>query len=185
MVAEQCGDHLDTSIVGRGMARQPRLPILFERLNDKAIVMLEQIFLDCQDSLSEFRLAVFLSSKHGAMTHKFVMDEKVMSESGIACHFDVCIYNRNTGGLKAVGMQNNSADRQPTGSKQIAEFLATVDDIKRANPTLEAAYYASSYGYENTLSKKVRKTKDASEKVEVRFFEYADKMYFENKSLTD
>jgi anion-transporting ArsA/GET3 family ATPase len=185
MVAEQCGDHLDTSIAGSGMARQPKLPVLFERLNDKAILMLEQIFLECQDSLSEFRLAVFLSSKHGAMTHKFVMDEKVMGASGTACHFDVCIYSRNSGGLKAVGMQNNSAQRQPAGTKEIAEFLASVEDVKRANPGLQAAYYASSYGYDTAPSKKARKIKDTSEKIEIQFFEYGDKMYFENKSLSD
>jgi hypothetical protein len=188
MVAEQCGGSLDTSVAGKGQARQPKLPLLLARLNDQAILMLQQIFLDCHDIHSGFRLAVFLSSKHGPMNHKFVMDEKIAGVSGSKYSFDVCIYNRLTGELKAVAMQNNSTGQKASDNRAISEFLHAIEDVALAHRSLYSAYYSSSYGYENASSiKKNSKSRnnDEGKKLEIKFLEYNDKMYFENKPLSE
>lgn len=183
MVAEQSGDLLDTTIAGRASSKQSKL--LLSRLGDKAIVMLQQIFLDCQDSHSGFRLAVYLSSKHGQMTHKFVMNEKVAGDSGAEYSFDVCIYSRQTGTLKAVAMQNNSVTQEPSDNKAIAEFLNTIHDIGLAHHDIDAAYYSSSYGYQNALpAKRHAAGGDDTNRMEIKFLEYSDKMYFENRQLS-
>jgi hypothetical protein len=156
MVAEQCGGSLDTSVAGKGQARQPKLPLLLARLNDQAILMLQQIFLDCHDIHSGFRL--------------------------------VCIYNRLTGELKAVAMQNNSTGQKASDNRAISEFLHAIEDVALAHRSLYSAYYSSSYGYENASSiKKNSKSRnnDEGKKLEIKFLEYNDKMYFENKPLSE
>jgi len=105
MVADKCECILDTSISGKDRARKPKLPTLLARLNDKSIMLLQQIFLDCQDSFSNFRFAVFLSSTFSPMMHKYVMDTKISGSSKLQYAFDVCIYRRETEELVAVGMQ--------------------------------------------------------------------------------
>lgn len=60
MVADRCECTFDTRVSGRDLPKKPKLSTLLARLNDKAIMLLEQIFLDCHDSFSNFRFAVFL-----------------------------------------------------------------------------------------------------------------------------
>jgi hypothetical protein len=186
MVAEQCECVIDTKVTGRELSRKPKLPLLLSRLNDKAIVLLQQIFLDCHDSFSNFRFTVFLSSKYSAMTYKFVMDGKVAGKSKLEHQLDVCIYSRQTGELVAIGMQNK--EQQASDSKSLSGFLNAVDDICGAHSSMQGAYYASSYGYEGDCqqARKNSKKKDKEDgaKVEIRFFEYKDKIYFESKSLS-
>lgn len=183
MVAERCGCTFDSRISGRDFARKPKLPVLLARLNDRSIMMLQQIFIDCQDSLSNFRFAVFLSSRYSPMIHKFIMDRKIAGKSGLEYFFDVCIYSRQTEQLVAVGMQNNNSRRQASG-KSLREFRNAAADLKNAHPEMKGVYYASSYGYEDEdkRRKETRNTKGKSEvMMEVKFFEYKDQIYVEKK----
>ena len=186
MVAEQCECAIKTTIAGKKLAREPRLPLLLARLNNRAILLLQQIFLDCHESFSTFRFTAFLSSMYSPMTHKFVIDGKIKGKSNSEYSFDVCIYSRQTGDLKAVGMQNNSTKQQGSDSNSLSRFLEIIDDVSSLYPELQGAYYSSSYGYQplSFARKNTNRKEYSSEKVEIKFFEYKDKIYIENKSLS-
>jgi hypothetical protein len=187
MVAEQCECAIETRSTRKELALKPKLSLLLARLNDRAIILLQQIFLDCHDSLSTFRFTVFLSSRYSPMMHKFVIDGKISGKSNSEYTFDVCIYSRRTGDLIAVGMRNKNTKQQGSDSKSLSIFLAIIDDVSSAHPQLHGAYYSSSYGYQAlSLARKNAIRKEiAGKKVGIKFFEYKDKMYIENKSLSN
>ena len=187
MVAEQCECTIETRSTEKELARKPKLSLLFARLNDRAIILLQQIFLDCHESLSSFRFTVFLSSRYSPMMHKFVIDGKISGKSNSEYTFDVCIYSRRTGDLIAVGMRNKDTKQQAPDSKSLSIFLAIIDDVSSAHPQLQGAYYSSSYGYQplSLARKNAIWKQNAGKKVEIKFFEYKDKMYIENKSLSN
>jgi hypothetical protein len=186
MVAQRCQCTFDSSISGRDLPRKPKLSSLLARLNDRAVVLLEQIFLDCQDSFSNFRFAVFLSSMYSPTLHKFVMDEKITGESGLKYSFDVGIYGRNTEKLVAVGMQNNDETQKAANNKSLRQFLAAIKDLRTIHQSIQGAYYSSSYGYQDDnpwrLARKTHQYGETNWKVEIRFFDYRDKIYSEIKS---
>ena len=121
------------------------------------------------------------------MSHKFVIDRKISGKSNSQYTFDVCIYSRSTGDLLAVGMRNKNTRQQGSDSKSLSRFYRIIEDVGIAHPKLQGAYYSSSYGYQHlSLARKnTLKTENAGKKVEIRFFEYKDKMYIENKSLSN
>ena len=123
MVAEQCECAIETYITRKELAQKPKLYLLLARLNDRAIILLQHIFLDCHDSLSTFRFTVFLSSRYSPMMHKFVIDGKISGKSNSEYIFDVCIYSRRTGDLIAVGMQNKNTKREGSDGKSLSKFL--------------------------------------------------------------
>ncbi len=186
MVAEQCECTIETHSTRQELTLKPKLSLLLARLNDRAIILLQQIFLDCHDSLSIFRFTVFLSSRYSPKIHKFVIDGKISGKSNSEYTFDVCIYSRRTGDLIAVGMQNKNTKQQGSDSSSLSKFLAIIDDVSSAHPQLHGAYYSSSYGYQplSMARKNAIKKKNACKKMEIKFFEYRDKMYIENKSLS-
>jgi hypothetical protein len=187
MVAEQCECAIETHSTEKELTRKPKLPLVFARLNDRAIILLQQIFLDCHESLSTFRFTVFLSSRYSAMKHKFVIDGKISGKSNSEYTFDVCIYSRSTGDLIAVGMQNKNTKQQRSDSKSLSRFLEIIDDVSNAYPQLQGAYYSSSWGYQplSLAGKKAIRRENAGQKVEIKFFEFKDKIYIENKSLSN
>ena len=187
MVAEQCECAIETRSTEKELARKPKLPLLFARLNDRAIILLQQIFLDCHESLSTFRFTVFLSSRYSPMMHKFVIDGKISGKSNSEYTFDVCIYSRRTGDLIAVGMQNKNTKQERSDNKSLSRFLGIIDDVISAYPQLQGAYYSSSYVYQplSLAGKNAIWTEDARGKVEIKFFEYKDKMYIENNLLSN
>jgi hypothetical protein len=186
MVAEQCECTIENRNTREELALKPKLSLLLARLNDRAIILLQRIFLDCHESLSSFRFTVFLSSRYGPMMHKFVIDGKIRGKSNSEYPFDVCIYNRRTGDLIAVGMRNKDTRQHGSDSKSLSRFYRIVDDVSRAHPQLQGAYYSSSYGYQpsSLAGKNAIRKENAGEKVEIKFFEYRDKIYVENKSLS-
>jgi hypothetical protein len=185
MVAEQCECTIETQSTRKELALKPKLSLLLARLNDRAIILLQQIFLDCHESLSSFRFTVFLSYWYSPMKHKYVIDGEISGKSNSEYIFDVCIYSRSTGDLIAVGERNKNTKQQGSDSKSLSRFLGIIDDVSSAHSQLQGAYYSSSYGYQ-PLSLAIKNAiwkKNASKKVEIKFFEYKDKMYIENKSL--
>ena len=187
MVAKQCECTIETRSTREELALKPKLSLLLARLNDRAIILLQQIFLDCHESLSSFRFTVFLSSRYSPRMHKFVIDGKISGKSSSKYTFDVCIYSRRTGDLIAVGMQNKNTKQQASDSKSLSIFLAIIDDVSSAHPQLQGAYYSSSYGYQplSLARKNALRKENAGRKVEIKFFEYRDKMYIENQSLSN
>jgi hypothetical protein len=186
MVAEQSECTIDMHSTRKELAIKPKLSLLLARLNDRAIVLLQQIFLDCHESLSSFTFTVFLSSRYSPMMHKFVIDGKIKGKSNSEYTFDVCIYSRHNGDLIAVGMRNKNAKQQGSDSKSLSRFYRIIDDVSRAHPKLRGAYYSSSYGYQplSLARKNAIRKENTAKKVEIIFFEYKDKMYIENKSLS-
>jgi hypothetical protein len=187
IVAEQCECTIETRSTRKELALKPKLSLLLARLNDRAIILLQQIFLDCHESLSSFRFMVFLSSRYSPMMHKFVIDGKISGKSNSEYTFDVCIYSRRTGDLIAVGMRNKNTKQQRSDSKSLSRFYEIIDDVSSAHPQLQGAYYSSSYGYQplSLARKNAIIKKNTSKKVEIKFFEYKEKMYIENKSLSN
>ena len=186
MVAEQCQCTIDTRSTRKELTLKPKLSLLLARLNDRAIILLQQIFLDCHESLSSFRFTVFLSSRYSPMMHKFVIDEKIRGKSNSEYTFDVCIYSRRTGDLIAVGMRNISTKQQGSDNKSLSRFYGIIDDVSRVHPQLRGTYYSSSYGYQplSVARKNAIQKENAGKKVAIKFFDYRDKMYIENKSLS-
>jgi hypothetical protein len=119
------------------------------------------------------------------MMHKYVMDTKISGSSKLQYAFDVCIYRRETEELVAVGMQNKDEGQQPSDDASIRKFLLAVKDVRALHPSVYGAYYASSYGYENNnpsrLVKGMGKEKEGERKMEIKFFEYKNTIYFESK----
>lgn len=189
MVAEKCECTIDVH-VRKDLPRGPKILALLAGLNDKSILLLKQMFLDCEDSFSNFRFAVFLTSRYSPMSHKFVLDGKLDGGRSKLNHaVDICIYSRQTEDLVAVGMQNKDTDQRASNNKSLQKFLTVVEDLRTAHPNMQGAYYASSYGYEvDDQSSWVRKAgsmkkKDSNDKtIEIKLFEYKDKIYFESKS---
>jgi len=181
IVADRCDCSLDTGINGRELPKKPKLSTVLALLNDKAILLLEQIFLDCHDSFSGLRFAVFLSSMYSPMMHKFVMDTKIVVKPGLEYSFDIGIYSRNTEKLVAVGMQNNEGEQAAT-SRSLRRFMAAVKDLRLLG--ISGAYYSSSYGYADgdPWRSAGRIASGAESPTEIRFFEYRDKIYSEIKS---
>ncbi len=179
MVADRCECTFDPRISGKDHPKKPKLSALLSRLNDRAILLLEQIFLDCHDSFSAFRFSVFLSSMYSPMMHKFVMDDKVAVKPGLECSFDIGIYSRNTEKLVAIGMQNNEVQQAASG-KSLRKFLATIKDLRAIG--IQGAYYSSSYGYADGDPWRVARKAGLQSGTEIRFFDYRDKIYFEIKS---
>jgi hypothetical protein len=187
IVAEQCECSIDMHSTREELALKPKLSLLLARLNYRAITLLQQIFLDCHESLSSFTFTVLLSSRYSPAMHKFVIDGKISGKSKSEYTFDVCIYSRYNSDLIAVGMRNKNAKHQASDSKSLSRFSRIIEDVSRAHPKLQGAYYSSSYGYQpSSLPRKnaIRK-ENAGKKVEIVFFEYKDKMYIENKSLSN
>jgi hypothetical protein len=186
MVAERCECNFDAH-AKKDLPRGPKIKALLAGLNDKSIILLKQMFLDCEDSFSNFRFAVFLSSRYSPMLHKFVMDGKLEGGKSELSHaIDICIYSRQTEELVAVGLQNKDTDQRASNSKSLQKFLAVVEDLHAAHPNMQGAYYASSYGYEIDDLSRARKTlsrkkKNNDKTMEIKLFEYKDKIYFESK----
>ena len=187
MVAERCECTFDAH-AKKDLPRGPKIMSLLAGLNDKSILLLKQMFLDCEDSLSNFRFAVFLSSKYSPMSYKFVMDGRLDGGISKLNHIvDICIYSRQTEELVAIGMQNKDTD-QRASNKSLQKFLEVAQDLRVAHPGIRGAYYASSYGYEvngaPSRRRKVSRKKENNDKpMEIKLFEYKDKIYFESHSL--
>jgi hypothetical protein len=186
MVASENNCNIDILTKNGKAIRRSNLELFLPKMDDKSIITLQQIFLDCQDVFSHFRFAVFLSSKFSSLQYKFIVNENVMGVSGDKHFLEVCIYGRESGLLVAVGGQNNNPDSRPASNESIQAFLTAVKALYLEHPSLRGAYYASSYGYSanirsmNNLWDKTQAIgQDSSRAMEIKFFEYKDKVYFE------
>lgn len=178
MVAERSKSDMNSSADDKVHAKKTKRGLVLSKLNDDGILMLAQIFLDCDDSFSGFRFAVFLSSIYSPMMHKFVMDCTVEVKPGLTRRFDIGIYSRNTQKLVAVGMQNNQTQRAADG-ELLSQFLATVAELKEM--ALRGAYFSSSYGYADADRWRLALKDRRKDETEIRAFEFRDRIYFEIK----
>jgi hypothetical protein len=176
MVAESCGCKMEFGSV----RRRTNLAARLSKLNGQSIILLQQIFLDCEDCFSIFRLATYFSSIYNPKSYKFAMEKDVYGKSGTKYTFDVCIYERNTEDLIAVGVHNKNIEKA-ADFKCLQRFLTSIKDICTIEKHMQRMYFVSSYGYENINSAQLIKSQSMDDKV--RFLEYKDKIYFECKSL--
>ena len=109
------------------------------------------------------------------------MEKDLSGKSGTKYTFDVCIYQRNTGDLIAVGVQNKNMEKA-ADSKSLQRFLTSIKDICAIEKHIQRMYFVSSYGYENINAAQLIKSHSIDDR-EVKFLEYKDKIYFEYKSL--
>jgi hypothetical protein len=185
MVAEQCKcGTISARVDTAGSGRSSRHSHLLAELNDESIILLQQIFLDCHDSFSNFRLAVLISSRWPPVSHKFLLDGKVAGKSGRLYTFDVCVYNRSTDNLVALGKQNNDVNQKASDNKSLQQFLTAIGDLHVAHAGLRSAYYASSYGYEDKDPShfiRLEQARNSVGELEIRLLEYRNMVYFENK----
>ena len=177
MVAESCGCKMEFGSI----RRRTNLVARLSKLNGQSIILLQQIFLDCEDCFSTFRLATYLSSIYNPKSYKFAIEKDVYGKSGTKYTFDVCIYGRNTEDLIAVGVHNKNIEKA-ADSKCLQRFLTSIKDICAIEKHIQRMYYVSSYGYENINSARLMKNQSIDDR-EVKFLEYKDKVYFECKSL--
>lgn len=177
LVAEECG--CSEIIAGRRETHGRSEAPLVARLNDRSLIQLRQIFLDCKDSFSGFRFATFLSSKFAPLSYKFVMAKTIRGKSNEEHIIDVCIYSRSTEDLVAIGMQNNDAERRASDAKSLHKFLGTVSDVLAVYPSVRSAYYSSSYGYHRDPSHLAAKGQKlgSGTTVEIKFLEYRNEVY--------
>lgn len=154
---------------------------MISRMNDQSMIQLKQIFLDCDDSSSRFRFAVLLSTKFPPISYKFVLSNKLRSESGKEYIFDVSIFSRSTEDMVAVGMQNNDTSKSATDAKSLNNFLNIMNDVLVAYPSVRSVYYSSSYGFDcNPLVLATKRQRETSTyNTEINFLEFRDGVYRE------
>jgi hypothetical protein len=177
IVAESCGCRMEYGSVRMGTKLAARL----SKLNGRSIILLQQIFLDCEDCFSTFRLATYFSSIYNPKSYILVMEKDLSGKSGTKYTFDVCIYQRNTEDLIAVGVQNKDKEKA-ADSKSLQGFLISIKDICAVEKHIQRMYYVSSFGYENNDYAQLIKEQSIDDK-EIKFLEYKDKIYFQPKSL--
>ncbi len=177
IVAEEC--NCGEIVSGSEVRGKSKTLSLISKLNDRALIQLRQIFLDCKDAFSSFRFAVLLSSKFTTFSYKFVLAKKVRGKSSHEYTIDVCIFNRSTEDMVAVGIQNNDREGKAADAKSLLKFLSAIRDLSAVNPNLRSAYYSSSYGYDCDLSSIVAKGLNARKgiDIEIDFLEFQDGVY--------
>ena len=176
-VAEKCGCKLDArSFVTRGSGEKANR---FSSLNNETILLLQRIFLDCEDCFSNYRLAVYMSWNFYPKYYKFHINQNLVGASGTNYPVDVCVYAKNTQTLVAVGIQNQENGKK-TDSKSLKAFLKSIRDICGQEKRIQSVYYASSFGYEenNDLKELIGKYSKINEMM-VRFIEFRDKVFCE------
>jgi hypothetical protein len=109
------------------------------------------------------------------------MEKDLSGKSGTKYTFDVCVYQRNTEDLIAVGVQNKNREKA-ADSKSLQRFLISIKDICAVEKHIQRMYYVSSFGYENNDYAQLIKEQSIDDK-EIKFLEYKDKIYFQPKSL--
>jgi hypothetical protein len=176
-VAEKCGCKLDArSFVTRGSGEKANR---FSSLNNETIVLLQRIFLDCEDCFSNYRLAVYMSWNYYPKYYKFHINQKLLGASGTDYPVDVCVYAKNTQTLVAIGIQNQENGKK-TDNKSLKIFLRSIKDICGIERHIQSAYYASSFGYEENsdlreLIGKYSRIKDMI----LKYVEFRDKVFCE------
>lgn len=182
LVAEECNCGEVVSGIRELRGRSSK-PSLISKMNDQSLIQLKQIFLDCEDSSSGFRFAVFLSTKFPTITFKFVMDKKLRGKSHQEYVCDVCIFSRATEDLVAVGIQNKDTSKSAADIKSVHKFHSIIDDIFAMYPSLRSAYYSSSYGYDcdpfHLATEKDPKDASIRSIAEINFIEFRDGVYRE------
>jgi hypothetical protein len=180
-VAERCGCKLDArSFVTRGSGEKANR---FSSLNNETILLLQRIFLDCEDCFSNYRLAVYMSWNYYPKYYKFHINQNLVGASGTNYPVDVCVYAKNTQTLVAVGIQNQENGKK-TDNKSLKIFLRSIKDICGIEPHIQSAYYASSFGYEENsdlreLISKYSRIKDMI----LKYIEFRDKVFCEISPL--
>lgn len=176
-----CGEIVSSMREVRG--RSSNKTSLISRMNDKALIRLKQIFLDCDDSASGLRFAVFLSTKFPPVSYKFVMAKNLRGKSGHEYICDVCIFSRATEELVVVGMQNNDAHKGGADTKLLNEFHSIIGDILAMYPSVRSVYYSSSYGYDcnpfHLATDEESKAVPSINTAEINFLEFRDGVYRE------
>ena len=176
-IADKCGCKIDArSFLTRGSGERANR---FSCLNNETILLLRRIFLDCENSFSSYRLAVYMSWNYYPKYYRFLMSHDLEGISGTKYFVDVCIYTKNTEDLVAVGIQNPENGKK-TDSKSLKAFLKSIKDICGQEKRIQSVYYASSVGYEenNDLKELIGKYSKINEMM-VRFIEFRDKVFCE------
>jgi hypothetical protein len=176
-IADKCGCKIDArSFLTRGSGERANR---FSCLNNETILLLRRIFLDCENSFSSYRLAVYMSWNYYPKYYRFLMSQDLEGISGTKYFVDVCIYTKNTEDLVAVGIQNPENGKK-TNSKSLKAFLKSIKDICGQEKLIQSVYYASSFGYEenNDLKELIGKYSKINEMM-VRFIEFRDKVFCE------
>jgi hypothetical protein len=176
-VAERCGSKIDPrSFVTRGSGEKARR---FSCLNNETILLLQRIFLDCEDRFSNYRLAVYMSWNYYPKYYRFVINQDLEGISGTKYPVDVCVYEKNTEDLVAIGIQNQENGKK-TNNKSLKTFLKSIKDICGIERHIQSAYYASSFGYEkNSGMKELISKYSRLNKIMLRFVEFRDKVFCE------
>ena len=175
-VAEECGCKIDArSFVTRGSGEKANR---FSSLNNETILLLRRIFLDCENSFSNYRLAVYMSWNYYPKYYKFLMNQNLEGVSGAKYNGDVCVYAKNTEDLVAIGIQNQKNGKK-TDNKSLRTFLRSIKDICGIERHIQSAYYASSFGYEENGDLKELIRKCRINDMMLRFVEFRDKVFCE------
>src|SRR5215207_1502436 len=163
-VADKCGCKIDArSFVTRGSGEKTNR---FSCLNNETILLLRRIFLDCENSFSSYRLAVYMSWNYYPKYYKFLMSKNLEGVSG-------------TKYFVAVGIENQKNGKK-TDSKSLKTFLKSIKDICGLEKRIQSIYYASSFGYEesNDLKELIGKYPRINDTM-LRFIEFRDKVFCE------
>ena len=176
-VAEKCGSKIDArSFITRGSGEKARR---FSCLNNETILLLQRIFLDCEDCFSNYRLAVYMSWNYYPKYYRFLMNQDLEGISGAKYSVDVCVYVKNTQDLVAVGIQNQENGKK-TNNKSLKTFLKSIKDICGIERHIQSAYYASSFGYEeNSDLKELISKYSRINNMILKFVEFRDKVFCE------
>jgi hypothetical protein len=107
------------------------------------------------------------------------MNQDLEGISGTKYSVDVCVYEKNTEDLVAIGIQNQENGKK-TNNKSLKTFLKSIKDICGIERHIQSAYYASSFGYEkNSGMKELISKYSRLNNIMLRFVEFRDKVFCE------
>ncbi len=142
-VAKECNSEL---------IKKGKIATVLNTMNESAITLLHKIFVQCEDDkegeFSDYRFAVFMSSKFGA---GITFDQTLKGKSGVDYMVKIACYSSQ--GLIAIG--ENKRKGQKASLSELAQFNEMVIDLSASSngQQLLHAFYGSSVGYEKDFEK--------------------------------
>lgn len=177
LILERVAKDCNSDLLERG-----RLDDRLQSMNDRALEMLHQIFVNCEDDkagkFAQMRFYAYISS----MYHKceVLVNELIPGVSGK--NYKVMVAVKNNGMYIAVA--HNKATGKPVNKRDVTRFYNMVDDLKGGDhgTQLSDAIYGSSVGFKGdalveleNLSKS--RTNDPENKLDFKTASFENDIY--------
>lgn len=173
MIVKECGS---------GLLEKGRIIDRLQSMNDDALNMLYDIYVECKDDpegrFAQYRFYTYISS----MFHKceIMVDEAIPGRSGADHNVQVAVKQHGM----YIAVASNKTKGAPVSRNDTAKFYDTVDDIKGGEhgTQLAEAIYGSSVGFRSDALRELRRlikarSKDAEDAIEFKTANFENSIY--------